>query len=322
MDLGSRAVNIDDVPTTCRSTEPHDDNIADLVSHYFGCIEICQRKHFFNLGNDIWKSKMKRVEEELRNNPPRGFHGDFSGEAKNRIEQEMGKTAVNIEAQYTRTEIVVRAISREQAEATKNGKLNLVRIVNDSRKAWLASPGCRAGIQKVRAWRRAHNKTTGDGETTPETSIPPERREVRRKKKEYESRLNSMANGPSGAETSSPVESPSIPDYCVERDVNAHIIQYRTPSRSSVSEPSALDADEHSSSRNTRIPVHAVPNLEPVQEDGRFKGSFPDHRIAISSLFQSDKASTGSILSTTRDSDRVQVCHIHLPSNNMQVSLS
>lgn len=314
----------DDVPTmTCLSTEPHDERITDLVSHYFGCIEIWERKHFFNPDNGIWKSILKRIENELAQDET--FHGDPFEGAKNRINKEMGKAAIDIEAHYTQTEIIVKEISEERStDAIKGRKPNLVAIVEESHNAWRNSIHYKAGIKAIRDWREKNIKkpeeSTGDEEHISGADIPLERRRVRRRKKAYpdEPGIDPTAVVLSREEISSPIE---IPQYCVDRDVKAHVIQYRPASNTSGASGRGvfISADAGASSR-------AVPNLEPVEEDPpRFKGSFPDHRIAISSLLQGGQDPRSNILSRpeARESEESGIVrHIHFPSNNMQVSLS
>lgn len=328
----------DDTPTraSCLSTDQHDDNVTDLVSHYFGCIEIRQRKDFFNPNNAIWKSQMEIVKKKLQDEV---FQGDHSVEveAKKRVDEEMGKTAVEIEARYVRTEIIVNAISKEwkdATEATRNKKPNLVTTVQESHDAWHASKDYRTGIIKVKEWRQGKlmDVETDEEESISEVplSYPPERLRVRLKKKEYTNKPP-RSDSTSRAGISSADGIPSVTqEYCVDRDVNAHIIQYEKlpPPSAESRRPSGTD-EPNCPNTDREFSSLAVPSLKPVpfEKDIRLKGEkFPDHRIAISSLFQSQVQNPGSgILQAFRlplegqKSDRVR--YIHIPSNNMQVSL-
>lgn len=50
-------------PITCLNVEDHHHNIADNITHYFGCIEICERERFYRPLDDSIK---KSISTELR----------------------------------------------------------------------------------------------------------------------------------------------------------------------------------------------------------------------------------------------------------------
>lgn len=50
---------------SCLSTEKHDDNIGDLLGHYFGCLTFEERKQFFDENNAVWTRRIKRAASRL-----------------------------------------------------------------------------------------------------------------------------------------------------------------------------------------------------------------------------------------------------------------
>lgn len=129
-------------PATCLSTEDHDHNIRDWVSHYFGCIQICERSNFFDGKNHFWKS----LEQ----------HPDFAGkgEAKSRVNELRMKSEKTVKDHSNRTRLLVQEIaSKPAAKGGKEGKGgNLVAFVAESREAWRKSPMYLEGISQVEAW--------------------------------------------------------------------------------------------------------------------------------------------------------------------------
>ncbi|KAK4176443.1 hypothetical protein QBC36DRAFT_311123 [Triangularia setosa] len=101
-------------------------------------------------------------------------------------------------------------------------------------------------------------------------------------------------------------------EYGLERDVNAYLIQYTRKKA-----PSSTH----------------VQYLEPYEEeltDSRFKGRFPDQRLAMNVVLSADGDSARSAIGNTppgrsileRDTidaeDSIRIRYFHLPSNNMQ----
>lgn len=351
----------EEAPITCRSAEPHDDNVQDPVSHYFNCIEICERKNFFNVENEIWK---KAKESE----------GDDSG-AEERVRKTMSRTAACIEAEYHRTDILRKAIEDESTRASERSenirvlnkkKTNLVQVVKESLKEWRASADYKSGIKKIQEWpgrskkrgqpvdnaseaatlpingNRCTEKSEAAKPAETRQRISPERMAVRRQMSDYAGIKGSNHNSSGQQETSSRVsrklETIEIPEYCVERDVNAHIIQYRIPGAPDNGEKYDKDGEsttledngpsDTSRSRHSRSDVPSISesgrmDLVPVEEDKesdwRFKKAFPDQRIPMTYLLQdsAEHPEDSNILSKNRNTDRVR--HIHIPSNNMQV---
>ncbi|KAL2128341.1 hypothetical protein VTI74DRAFT_9302 [Chaetomium olivicolor] len=130
----------------------------------------------------------------------------------------------------------------------------------------------------------------------------------------------------------------AVAEYDLERDVNAYLIQYtrqNEPKRTRGTGPPTRLVPGPASPFGpiTRTPTSQSqtaargPRLEPVDEeltDGRFKGRFPDQRMAIRFLlgdpdtgFEGD--SDANILSKTKcdEKDKTRIRYFHIPANNM-----
>lgn len=276
-------------PITCPSAEPHeppDYEIRDHVLHYFDCIEICDRRKFFDNDSPLWKQEKQSIIKELRDHPDFGNRDEKSieEEADIRAADKRGSVAIAIEAQYVRTDTLLKAMIADDQ------RTNLVRFVKESRGEWTSSDEYKRGIVKVGTWRTNHGKlaTTASPpkpqDDITEEDIPEERVTVRAIKERQE--LKSTWNSAWDEKTAK---------YSVLRDVNAYVIQYDLET-SSECNPVSEDSD-----------------------DLRFKGKFPDQRLALTYLLKSDPESGwDSILSMDRHPSRLR--YFHIPSNNMAVS--
>lgn len=278
-------------PITCSSAEPHENEVRDLVLHYFDCIEICDRRKFFD-NSPIWEQEKENVIKEFRNDPKFTAQGEviIAKEAREAVENKKSATAIAIEAEYTRTDILVDAINVANRDSPEKCQNNLVTLMRDSHQAWKNSEDFKHGIPLVREWRTKHKKSTSNSTPpTPQNGIPEERKRVQLIKKEREESLNSTWN------TAWDEDKPA---YSVLRDVNAYVIQYDTKSHA---EPRAVSESP---------------------KDLRFKGKFPDQRIALTYLLKNSDSETGwdSILSKENNPERIR--YFHVPSNNMAVSIN
>ncbi|KAH7625148.1 hypothetical protein B0T09DRAFT_361550 [Sordaria sp. MPI-SDFR-AT-0083] len=140
----------EDEPTSCLSTEPHDNTVEDAVQHYFGCIEICERAKFLKPSHPHWQHEwkiqygkfytelektqkkfhvnhdydkcethLKTVREKLETEDHTvpdsvPFMIDYVSKARANewLEKRMGSVAIAIEAQYKRIEILRNALSK------------------------------------------------------------------------------------------------------------------------------------------------------------------------------------------------------------------
>ena len=174
--------------------------------------------------------------------------------------------------------------------------------MRDSRQAWKNSDEYKRGIPLVREWREKHDKSISThAPPRPQDDIPEERRKVKSIKDRHERDLKSEWKKEWGENTAT--------GYSVLRDVNAYVIQYDINDKKAHSTLpyGTVDTKAHST-----FPVSESPN------DLRFKGKFPDQRIALTYLLKNDPASGDSILSKDRDPGRIR--YFHVPSNNMAVS--
>ena len=335
-----------DTNPTCRSALPHEPepDRDSLFKHYLGCIEFHQRQHFLDEGNAFWR---RQVEDEFVN--IRAAHrvtgdGEILAEAKARVKRTIDALAVSIEAQYKRTLVLRRALSRQDRSDHRDAAranvqppvlaspgtrdpepASLVGLVDQSRKAWRASREYATGIQKVREWRKAHQLPVDLSDPRDETTELDEPGRDRVQKIVAALRgLQSVREG--------------IADYDLERDVNAYLIQF-TREQSSGSNPSqSQQHGGHGFSDPKKRQLPATP-FEESLTDVRFKGKFPDQRISMNVLLRSahsnapdydhdipsndtqeDLSRDQNILSKHNcdEKDPTRMRYLHIPANNME----
>lgn len=270
-------------PVTCLSTEDHNDNVRDMVSHYFGCIQICERDGFFNRENKFWKDKESKKEESSAGSP-----ADRRAEAKRHVDELWGKSKKTVKDHANRTRRLIREI--------KGGKdANLVEYVGESHKAWCEYATLQQKALKVdwTEWRRRR-----EGREEGESMADP-------RSETYVETAPAPMNGND--------------DYSLEKDVHAYIIQYepgipKITGDAGFLTDHAVD-DDHAGSRLS----HGGSLLPLVgKTDGRLKGKFPDQRLPISRLLLEDTKNSPSI---SHKENRDLIRYFHFPSNNMRVSL-
>lgn len=330
-----------DIKPTCLSAQLHDpEDIRDPVLHYFGCIEISERKDYFDIEKDIWQ-----YEQEIEMEKIELFHPDFKGDrrsaAETRVRKKIGSLAVAVEAQYKRIDILRRAIKADASrpidnklglsDAKKLPPLNLVDCVAKSHQDWKRSAVFKDGIKKVRAWRRDHGKPVDEPEplqstqpTKAEPDIPAERRAIRNIVLQHQKLPETWFDEPDHLLVDQ--------DYSLERDVNAYVVQFKRtspedeeielPSQSNAG-PSArpqLSREASLASTKTGSSSHYLKPEDEPPKDWRFKGQFPDQRVAMKYLLaKGDEAENPDvILWGERNPDRLR--YFHVPCNNMEVS--
>lgn len=328
-----------DIKPTCLSAQLHDpEDIRDPVLHYFGCIEICERKDYFNKDKPMWK-----YEEEIELEKIGLFHPDLKEdrrrtEAKRRVDKKIGSLAVAVEAQYKRIDILKRAIVADASRpADRKPNLddtqkqpapsNLVDCVAQSHEAWKGSDNFKDGIERVRQWRRNLGKPVDQPEAPQRTrsptgpDIPEERKAIRKIVLRHQKLDADWFDHPDHADH----------DYSLERDVNAYVVQFErtSPEEEELELPSQSDPGPASKPQFSREPSLAstktgtsLTYLKPVDEpqnDWRFKGQFPDQRVAMKYLLTKEKEALPDdvILWGERNPERLR--YFHIPCNNMEV---
>jgi len=306
---------------TCLSALPHVPN-ADrdsLFQHFLGCLEFRQRADFLDENNEFWT---QRVEDEIARLSAGKAAKDLESlrhQAEVLTRKNIQAFAVSLEAQYKRTAMLRRALSRENPSTEWNPDApgddipepkSLVGYIDQSRAKWRQSFEYRNGMEKVQEWRRKHGLPIDSmldtiGERNMEEA-------GRAKVQEIVGALrghNSMTE--------------KITGYNLEQDVNAHFVQYtRLKSADAVPKASAFDP------KMRHLPVTSY---EEDLMDHRFKGKFPDQCLSVDSLLKDphtmseyrDIISNGAgrnILSKDdcdkRDPTRMR--YLHIPVNNME----
>ena len=330
----------------CISSDPHGaKDIKDYTKHYLGCIEIWERREFFDPHHEIWKHERKVEERRIRMEPE--LVGPLNLEEhrlmEERIEQAVNKkkrmVAQAILEQYDRTDLLRNALNQHQSQTTPSGGTrigrgeipmawvivpkSLVQHIEQSRQNWMESRAYSEGIGLVREERLRHGKPI---HLTPHDSSA-EIEIVRKVAEEGSGADNTVADHASVS-----VENGRPRSYRVEDDVNAHVIQFATKyvgSKSSTSRthqphvPLAPKSQVHESGTgpNESLPPDTPPEkvLEPFEEaDPRFKGGFPNQRIALKFLLQDQGSDRPNPRHIMRAPERMQ--YFHVPSNNMEVS--
>lgn len=148
-------------PVTCVSSEPHDDDIRDYVQHYMGCIEISERRGFFDPNKPLWKKP-----EHSANN------GDnITAEMKSKqITPEQAQAACRLEIRRAR---YLRKVLANDPSETK-----LVDKIMKTRAKWVASEQYKSGMKAIRTWKpnrnRAHEDDSDDSDGQPLKKYDPE----------------------------------------------------------------------------------------------------------------------------------------------------
>lgn len=123
---------------SCLSAEPHDDNIKEYLYHYLGCIELWERKDFFNPENKLWKMEMEHL---LR-----------QGRTRNEATAELDKRRLHWQKDCL-NELKRIGFLRQTLEKDEIDK-HLTEWVDKSREDWRQSTEYKMNLELVQRWRR------------------------------------------------------------------------------------------------------------------------------------------------------------------------
>jgi len=316
----------------CISADPHLENIDNPMQHYFGCIEISERQAFLEKTHDAWKQERKvelqRIKATLESK------GDVrdAEEAAKRADKKRGSTAVSILAQYKRIGVLREAlrsgtnpmVASRGTHSTSNlpekpsGK-SVVTDIEESGRAW--REGERKYRDRIREWRKKHRdpkyETSGKGHLLGSQSGSSVELEAVRKVVEEVRGVTLAPEDRIGTDVSVPQ-----PKYDVERDVNSYLIQYTQGSAATSVDPTSPSSSTYGFPFNGENFLHF---FEEDVKDQRFKGRFPDQRVALNILLEGAKGGgdpDDNILSKIRceREDPSRIRYFHMPANNMEVS--
>jgi len=316
----------ENAPPSCRSALHHGpEAIRDHVKHYFACIEISKRATFFDPEDPIWKYELEREVKAAHALMPNVPTTDerVKSRAMERVNLMKGSLAVSIESEYERTKLLRKALmaapdpptrqntgSHNTAQASAPTHGHLVKCLEQSCVEWKASSRYQDGLKLVRDWKRALSgvpTSSPPNETATETPEPSAPDPLDAELERVQQVITECTGRP-------PPPNQQVPDYAVERDVNAYLIQYtRNPEFATL-------AGQGGSASYPSGGHHLMPMDEQLADD-RFKGQFPGQRLSIKALLGDAAHPAGSVLSKIHcdDTDPSRIRYFHLPSNNMQV---
>ncbi|KAK3370744.1 hypothetical protein B0T24DRAFT_299103 [Lasiosphaeria ovina] len=330
-------VDQDLAPPACLSAEPHGpEAIRDPLQHYFGCIEISERRNFLDLEitaedgskikNPIWEYEAELERQKLKaqvKTPDESGQPDGTEAARiaqeqkvaSRVDKKIGSIAVAIDAQYERTLILREALrnapdpgasapsSASQATTAPPPEVkcgHLVLRVKESSKAWRESKPYKEGIRKVRTWKGIEEYRGWVEKFGPFRSAC--------KKRVVDRNIPDSAMDPDHENIREVVKKyrnvqkldSKVGDYDLLKDVNAYLIQYtRTKGAKSVN---SFTADSFPPPMDSSVSARQSmqdDHFEPTDEeltDIRFKGRFPDQRLSMSLLLSNTQKSDSNIL--------------------------
>jgi hypothetical protein len=319
-----------DADPTCLSDRPHhpDGDQDCLFNHYMGCLEFAQRPDFLDIDNQFWAQQVDDEITRLSLERRTADRESLRPEAEVAVQKEIQALGVSLEAQYKRTEVLRRALSRETPstawdpdEPGDNAPepKSLVGYIQSSRQRWRESSEYRCGMERVREWRRRRGLPLS----------PLDLDETRESTKEAgRAQVQEIVRNLRGQEFTEE----KTAGYDLERDVDAHLIQYtrlNSPDRFNA-EPGRTPFDL----KMRHLPVHSY---EEHLEDVRFKGRFPDQRLSVDWLLRSSHSGPESyqhnlpkrpghsimdrnILSKIKcdEKDPTRMRYLHIPANNME----
>lgn len=350
-----------DITPTCITAQPHEpEAIRDHLLHYFGCIRVSERKSFLREDSPVWEHERMVELRKIRRHDAKRFPDDESQEweAAERVRKRIGTLAVSIEAQYRRTDVLRAALCKpsmvRQGEPVAGDRRqktsrHLVDSITQSHREWKESEQFRTGIAQVIAWREANDSAEGTEDDVAEEEtraghgaqhprsagdldVEPERHIVQQIAWRHQGQRP-------------PVEDADTVIYSLERDINAYIIQYKKsgepgpkrvlsgiPEKSPPTSPQFTNQSKPTSRQNSiaqsegdaEIEEHYVHVAEPPT-DRRFKGQFPDQRVALECVLDKDgfvldkdgRPQRDILLSRDRTPTRLR--YFHVPCNNMDV---
>ncbi|KAJ9148654.1 Ankyrin repeat protein [Pleurostoma richardsiae] len=275
---------------TCLTALEHEPKmIRDHFQHYFGCIKISEREQFWDHNNEIWQYE---EEEEFKKLNSRLREQEARAQAKEIVKARIGTLAVSVETQYKRIDILRSEIAKNTAQSDPG-----------SDRSCENQPTTQESL--VEQVTRSHGKW----------------RRTRSAEKAAGDALREQANPTVAVTDSTDTNQQTKETYCLERDTNAYLIQYEKGTHRGNHEPpgeSSKRSDRVGSTSQEVIP-NGVGHLQPVDEhptNWRFKGRFPDQRVALQYLLKKPTEEEDVIVH--KDKHRERIRYFHVPSNNME----
>ncbi|KAI0179497.1 hypothetical protein GGR52DRAFT_309312 [Hypoxylon sp. FL1284] len=133
---------------TCLSADDHGHLVKDVLLHYLGCVEIGDRKRFFDNSYPLWKSI---IEEELR-------HGANREETMKMIATKKEDWKKDCDREIRRIDFLRKTLLRD------NHDRHLVKKLAESSADWRKSEEYKTNVPLIRKWRRRNNTAHFDDE--------------------------------------------------------------------------------------------------------------------------------------------------------------
>jgi len=285
-----------DVQPTCLSDHEHNRTIQNHVLHYLGCIEICERDRFFDDDNALYRIEVEQVYSRLlkESKSDQEYSRKTKDEKKDEGLETQAKKIVKEKLQQWQNacDTEIRRIKFLRARVAKDQETRrLVQNLEASVTAWKTSAvykQFRPIVEKWRLERLESSSRQGLGSTSSGThTIPSDSR------KNPTMAKDSQENGKDGTLLRNSMHrSPDDRDYEPEKDFNLHIIEY-----------GGNEAGEKGGDSHPRRP-------------------FSDQKVKIDRIFwNGDTALNPKDHPLYKGEGHGKLRYIHLPSNNMTVSI-
>ncbi|KAJ8124695.1 hypothetical protein O1611_g8945 [Lasiodiplodia mahajangana] len=134
-----------DYNPSCLSGDPHDDNIADPILHYFGCLEASERGSFFDRASPFWTREIGKLT----------ICGISRSEAEAKVYEKLETWQNACSSEIHRLSLIYSALAKDIQQS------HLLAHLASSRDTWRSSSEYKSNIQHVRNWRTEKNMQNG-----------------------------------------------------------------------------------------------------------------------------------------------------------------
>ncbi|KAI0111178.1 hypothetical protein GGR51DRAFT_557585 [Nemania sp. FL0031] len=134
-----------DYNPSCLSGDYHDDNIADPILHYFGCLEASERGSFFDRKSPFWCREIERLINS----------GVARSEAEAKVYEKLETWETACSREIHRLSLIYSALAKDVNQS------HLLTHLASSRDTWRSSSEYQSNIQHVRDWRTEKNMQNG-----------------------------------------------------------------------------------------------------------------------------------------------------------------
>ncbi|KAI0868818.1 hypothetical protein GGS24DRAFT_506414 [Hypoxylon argillaceum] len=138
------AHDIDHNPS-CLGGDPHDDNIADPILHYFGCLEAWERGSFFDRASPFWARQVQNLVNS----------GVLRPEAEAKVHEKLEAWQNSCFSEIRRLSLIFSALAKDKNLS------HLLTHLASCRDMWQSSIEYKSNIQHVREWRAHKNLRNG-----------------------------------------------------------------------------------------------------------------------------------------------------------------